>query len=93
MRVPAASGPRRSTVRLAVVLTGAVALGGCTNAQLYDMVQSHREMECLDLPAASIQDCLDAAREPYEDYVRKASEVLVRPDGTEGAVTTDDTRG
>ena len=88
------TGPGSGAPHAAVwVVFAGFMLGGCTNAQLYDLVQSHQEMACLDQPAAAIQDCLDAARAPYEDYERKAAQVLVRPDITEGVTKTDDSRG
>ena len=77
------TGPGSGAPHAAVwVAFAGLMLGGCTNAQLYDLVQSHQEMACLD-----------AARAPYEDYERKAAQVLVRPDITEGVTKTDDSRG
>ena len=88
-RQPTERGAWSRWARL-VVASWIVLLAGCSNAQLYDMVQSHQEMRCLDLPAAAIQDCLVTARLPYEDYERQAAEVLVLPDGTEGMADSGD---
>lgn len=69
----------RDVARLTVAVPVVALALGCTNAQMYDVVQSHQEMKCLDQPAAAIQDCLDAARVPYADYEREALEVMITP--------------
>lgn len=71
-------------LRVGLLVPAIAVVPGCTNAQMYDMVQSHQEMKCLDQPAAAIQDCLDAAHVPYSDYERRATEVSIAPDGSAG---------
>lgn len=69
------------TMRLIVVVRSVVAVAAvtsclaCSNAALYDIVQSHQQEQCLKPPVAAVESCLEAARVPYSEYERLRDDV------------------
>ena len=45
-----------------------------TNQELYDTMQSGKEVECLKVPDSQYDDCMAAAKKPYEVYQEERKE-------------------
>lgn len=53
-----------------------LALTGCTQKNLYNSIEGHHRHQCKMLPPPLDQECLEAPRKSYEDYLKEREEVL-----------------
>lgn len=51
-------------------------LSACTHQQMYEAVQHNRKQECLTLPPAQQNKCLNAYNQSYEDYNREREALI-----------------
>jgi hypothetical protein len=61
----------------AVCSTGlALALIGCSQQAQFEMGQAYTRDQCLDQPPATYDDCLAAASQSYDEYMREREAVI-----------------
>jgi hypothetical protein len=52
-----------------------LALGACSNQQVYNAVQHNQQLECQKLPGIQYEECMRQVSEPYESYEREREEL------------------
>lgn len=50
-------------------------LSSCSNRQMYNAVQSNRQIECQRLPAVQYDECMNELDESYDSYEKKREEI------------------
>lgn len=53
-----------------------ILLAGCGNKAVYDNVQRNNRQECVNVPPAQYEECIQRSSQSYEEYKRDRAEVL-----------------
>lgn len=53
-----------------------ILLAGCSSKAVYDNVQRNNRQECVNVPPAQYEECIQRSSQSYEEYKRDRAEVL-----------------
>lgn len=59
-----------------IFLFFSLVLTGCTQKNLYNSIEGHHRHQCKMLPPPLDQECLEAPKKSYEDYLREREEII-----------------
>lgn len=62
--------------KILYLLLVSVSLAGCSGKAVYDNMQRNARQECVGVPPAQYEECIERSTKSYEEYKRDRAEVL-----------------
>ncbi|MBS8242156.1 hypothetical protein DYI22_16845 [Marinobacter lipolyticus] len=53
-----------------------ILVAGCSSKAVYDNMQRNNRQECVNVPPAQYEECIQRSSKSYEEYERDRAEVL-----------------
>ena len=62
--------------KILYLLLVSILVAGCSGKAVYDNIQRNNRQECVSVPPAQYEECIERSSKSYEEYERDRSEVL-----------------